>query len=170
MIVSGSGTIALPREFTAEAIEIAIQLAICHLRLHHFHEAESVYTRIYRACFNSCNVHERFTKEYITLIKFYQENAHWQKVIEVYQEVLVASRKHLGATHALTIKILYELGSLCSSHGHLHAHDYHEEIMAVLNGKSHICYHATLRAMQIMCKVYYEEGHWQKLKINCEVL
>jgi tetratricopeptide (TPR) repeat protein len=171
MIVSGGGTIALPREFAAEAIEIAIKMAICHQRLHHFHEAESVYIRIYRACFNSCHVHdERLTKAYTTLIKFYQEYGHWHKVIEVYREVLLASRTRLGATHALTIKILYELGSLCTEHGHGHPDEYYEEIITALNGKSHVCHHDAFRAMQIMSKVYYEQGHWQKLKINCEIL
>ena len=171
VIISGGGTIALPREFAAEAIEIAIKMAICHQRLHHFHEAESIYIRIYRACFNSCHVHdERLTKAYTTLIKFYQECGHWNKVIEVYREVLTASRTHLGASHALTIKILYELGSLCSAHGHGNSNDYYEEIITVLNGKSHVCHHDAFRAMQIMSKVYYEQGHWQKLKINCEIL
>lgn len=171
MIVSGGGTIALPREFAAEAIEIAIKMAICHQRLHHFHEAESVYIRIYRACFNSCHVNdERLINAYTTLVKFYQEYGHWHKVIEVYREVLIASRTHLGATHALTIKILYELGSLCSEHGHGYPDEYYEEIITVLNGKSHVCHHEAFRAMQIMSKVYYEQGHWQKLKINCEIL
>lgn len=171
MVVSGGGTIALPREFAAEAIEIAYQMAVCHHRLHRFHEAESVYIRIYRACFNSCHVHdERLTKAYTALANFYREHGHWHKVIEVYREVLVASRSHLGATDALTIKLLYELGSLCSEHGHGHAHEYYEEIITVLNGKSHVCHHDAERAMQIMCKIYYEEGHWQKLKLNCQIL
>ena len=82
VVVSGGGTIALPREFGAEAIEIAIQLAICHHRSHHFHEAETIYRRIYQACFNSCQVHdERFTKAYTTLIEFYEKHGHWHKVI-----------------------------------------------------------------------------------------
>lgn len=171
MVVSGGGTIALPREFAVEAIEIAIKMAICHQRLQHFHEAESIYIRIYKACFNSCHVHdERLTKAYTALVKFYQEYGHWHKVIEVYREVLVASRTHLGATHALTIKILYELGFLCSGHGHGHAEEYYEEIITVLNGQSHVCHRDAFRAMQVMSKVYYEQGHWQKLKINCEIL
>jgi tetratricopeptide (TPR) repeat protein len=171
MMVSDGGTIALPREFATEAIEIAFKLAICHHRLHHFHEAENVYIRIYRACFNSCQVHDqRLTKAYTALIDFYKEHGHWHKIIEIYQEVLVASRGHLGATHSLTIKTLYELGSLCSEHGHGHAYKYYEEITAALNGDSQVCHHDALRAMQMMCKIYYEEGKWEKLKANCEIL
>ena len=88
VVVSGGATIALPSEFATEAIEIAYQMAVCQHRLHHFHEAESVYIRIYRACFNSCHVHdERLTKAYTTLVNFYREHGHWHKVIEVYREL-----------------------------------------------------------------------------------
>jgi hypothetical protein len=170
VVISGGGTIALPREFGSEAIDIAIQLAVCHHRSHHFHEAETIYRRIYQACFNSCQLHdERFTKSYTTLVKFYEEHGHWHKVIGICKEVLVASRKHLGATHVLTIKMLYRLGSLCSEHGHGHQ-EYYEEIVTVLNGNSKVCHHDALIAMKILCKTYFEEGSWQRLKHTCEVL
>jgi tetratricopeptide (TPR) repeat protein len=171
VVISGGSTIALPREFSSEAIEISTFLAICHHRSHHFQEAESIYRRIYQACFNSCQVHdERFTKAYTTLVKFYEDHGHWHKVIGVYKEILVASRKHLGTKHALTIKILYRLGSLCSERGHSHAHEYYEEIITAVNGNSKVCHGDALVAMKIMCKTYFEEGNWQILKHTCEVL
>jgi tetratricopeptide (TPR) repeat protein len=171
MIVSGRGTIALCREFSSEAIDIAIRLAICHQRSHHFHEAEAIYIRIYRACFNSCQVNdERLTKAYSILVKFYEEHEHWHKVVAIHQELLVAYRKHLGKKHNLTIKTLYTLGSLCSVHGHGHSHEYYEEIITVINADSKVCHREALVAMEIMCRVYFEEGHWQKLKQVCEVL
>jgi tetratricopeptide (TPR) repeat protein len=171
MVLSTGGTIALPREFASEAIEIAIRLAICHHKSHHFHEAESIHLRIYRACFNSCHIQdERLTKAYNTLVKFYQEHGHWHKVVEIHQGVLVAYRKHLGASHAWTIKTLYTLGSLCSEHGHGHAHEYYEEIITVVNKSSKVCHHDALAAMKIMCRYYYEQGHWTQLKHTCELL
>jgi tetratricopeptide (TPR) repeat protein len=170
-IVSGRGTIALPREFGSDAINIAIRLAICYHRSHQFHEAETVYLRIYQACFNSCHIHdERLTKAYTALIHFYEEHGYWQKSIEIYREVLVASRKQHGTVHPLTIKTLYTLGSLCSEHGHGHAQEYYEEIITVLNGSSHFCHHDAMTAMKIMCRSYFEQGHWHKLKHTCEVL
>ena len=84
--------------------------------------------------------------------------------------MLVASRKHLGVTHMLTIKMLYRLGALCSEHGHGHSHEYYEEIITVLNGNSKVCHHDALDAMKIMCKSYFEEGSWHKLQHTCEVL
>jgi tetratricopeptide (TPR) repeat protein len=171
MIISGSGTIALPRSFDSEAIDIAISLAVCHYRLNHFHESESIYIRIFRACRISCHINdERLVKSYHTLIKFYEEHRHWQKMIEIYQELLVEYRAHLGASHALTIKTLYILGSLCSEHGHGNAIDYYEEIVTVLNGKDHVCHNDARDAMTILCRVYCEDGKWLKLKDVCKIL
>jgi hypothetical protein len=171
MIISGSGTLALPRSFDSEAIDIAINLATCHYRLHHFHEAEELYIRIYRACRISCHIgDERLIKSYKTLIEFYEKHRHWHKMIGIYQELLVEHRVHLGASHALTIKMLYTLGSLCSEHGHGHALEYYEEIVTVLNGKSHVCHKDARDAMVILCRVYYEDGHWLKLQGVCKVL
>lgn len=171
MIVSGGGTCALPRDNGNEAIDLAISLAVCHLRLHHYHEAEEIYLRVYRACFNSCHIHdERLIKTSTILIKLYEEHRHWHKMIEIYQELLTGYRQHLGPSHILTIKTLYTLGYLCSEHGHGNHREYYEEIIAVLNGKPHVCHHDARDAMIILCGSYYEGGHWQKLKNICATL
>ena len=81
-IVSGSGTIALPQHFGAGAVDIAMSLAICHHRSHHFHEAEEIYVRIYHACRNSCHVEDgRFVNSYEILIKLSEEHNNWHKMI-----------------------------------------------------------------------------------------
>ncbi|KAL9099745.1 MAG: hypothetical protein Q9163_004799 [Psora crenata] len=169
-IVSG-GIIALPRDFSLGAIDIAISLALCHDRSYHFHEAEEIYIRLYRACRNSCNIHdERLVRCSGVLIKFYEEHRHWHKMIEIYQELLVEYRTHLGASHSLTIRTLYLLGSLCAAHGHGKAYEYYEEIITTLNSGSHVCHADALDAMFFMCRYYYEAGYWLKLKGVCEVL
>jgi hypothetical protein len=171
MIISGGGTIALPREFDSEAIDMAINLAICHHHSQHFFEAEEIYMRIYRACRVSCHIHdERLTKSYTVLIKFYEEHRHWQKIIRIYQELLTEYRKHLGSSHALTIKTLYILGSLCSEHGHGNSLDYYEEIITTLNGTKHVCHHDAADAMIVLCQKYYEDGSWDKLRSVCKVM
>lgn len=170
-VVSGAGTIALPQHLGAGAIDIAISLAICHHRLHHSHEAEEIYVRIYHACRNSCHIEDaRFIKSYEVLIKFYEEHHHWHKMIEVYRELLIQYRKTLGASHKLTIRTLYLLGSLCADHGHGHSHEYYEKIITVLNHGSSVCHIDALDAMFAMCRMHYESGHWQKLKIACKIL
>ena len=171
MVISGGGTCALPKDFGTEAIDIAISLAVCHLRLYHYHEAEEIYVRIYRACFNSCHIHdERLTRSSTILIKLYEEHRQWHKMIAIYQELLEGYRKHLGASHALTIKTVYILGSLCSEHGHGQYFEYYEEIIKVLNGDSHVCHHGAMDAMTILCRSYYEGGHWHKLRDICVIL
>ena len=171
MIITGGGTCALPRDFGSDAIDIAVRLAICHDRLNHYHEAEEVYVRIYRACRNSCNLHdERLTTSSGILIKFYEEHRHWHKMIAIYQELLSDYRRYVGASHTLTIKTLYTLGTLCADHGHGHAMEYYEEIVKVLNGGAQVCHHDATEAMIILCRVYYEEGHWHRLKDVCVIL
>ena len=170
-IVSGAGTIALPHHHGAGAVDIAISLARCHHRSHHFHEAGEIYVRIYRACRNSCHIEDgRFVKSYEVLIKFYEDHKHWDKMFEIYQELLVQYRKTLGASHKLTIRTLYLLGSFCAEHGHGPALEYYEDIIRLLNHGSAICNVDALDAMFVVCRIHYEAGHWHKLKTVCKVL
>ncbi|KAL8902696.1 MAG: hypothetical protein Q9207_004463 [Kuettlingeria erythrocarpa] len=170
-VVTGTGTIALPRDFGSEAIELAIYMAVCHHRSHHIHEAEEIYIRIYRACGNSCRIDDdRLTRACGTLIRFYEEHRHWRKLIEVYQELLVGYRTHLGSKHHLTIRTLYLLGSLCAEHGHGNGYDYYEEIITACNHGDDICRPDALEAMMWMCRWHYEAGHWHKLRHTCKIL
>ena len=170
-IISGRGPVTLPKDFRSEAIDIAIDLAICYDRSHRFHEAEEIYVRVYRACRNSCYIHdELLTKSSTLLIKFYEGHRHWHKMIEISRELLVEFRKHLGKSHTLTIKTLYILGTLCAEHGHGHAHEYYEEIITTLNQGSTTCHQDALDAMFFMFTYHYESGHWHKLQVVCKTL
>ena len=170
-VVSGNGTIALPRDFSAGAIDIAISLAICYRRSQHFYDAEQIYIRVYRACRNSCRItDERLETAYTTLVKFYEDHKHWHKMIEIHQELLEEYRRQVGASHQLTIRTLYILGALTAEHGHGHTVDYYEEIVRVLNHDSHICHHDAIKAMTFICQYHYEAGHWHKLQKVCKVL
>ena len=170
-IISGRGTIALPKDFGSEAIDIAINLAICYDRSHNFHEAEEIYVRIYRACRNSCYIHdERLTRSYTLLVTFYEGHRLWHKMIETYRDLLIEYRKHLGKSHALTIKTLYILGTLCADHGHGNAYEYYEEIITTLNQGSVTCHQDALDAVFFMFKYHYEGGHWHKLQATCKML
>lgn len=170
-IVSGSGMIALPKDFGSEAIDIAIYLAICHERSHHYHEAEEIYLRVYHACRNSCRIDdERLIRTHAILIKFYEENRNWQKMIQIHREILDEYRTHLGAKHSLTIRTLYILGSLCLEHGHGNGYEFYEEIITILNQGSHVCHVDALEAMMIICRWRYQAGHWHKLRNVCKIL
>jgi tetratricopeptide (TPR) repeat protein len=171
LVICNGGAIALPRDFGSGAIEIALNLALCHHSSHHFHEAEKIYIRIYRACRSFCHIHdERLIKCSGVLINFCEEHRHRHKIIEVYQELLVQYRKNLGTNHTLTIRTLYVLGSLCADHGHDRASEYYEEIIATLNQESHVCHADALDAMFYMCRSHYEARHWHKLEGTRKVL
>ena len=170
-VLTSSGTVALPKSFGTEAIDIAISLAVCHRRSHHFYQAEEIYVRIYRACRNSCRIDDtRLSKAYTVLIAFYEEHHYWRRIFEVYKELLKEYRRHLGAKHHLTIEMLYKLGNLCAAHGYGEAHEYYEEIVLVLNQGSHLCHADALDALMYLCRYNYEVGLWQKLQVVCKTL
>ncbi|KAI4252851.1 MAG: hypothetical protein L6R42_007811, partial [Xanthoria sp. 1 TBL-2021] len=170
-IVTEGGTIALPKDFGKDAIEIAMFWAICHRRSHHFHEAEEIYVRIYHACRNSCRIDdERLTDAYTVLIEHYEEHQHWGMVVELHQEMLTEYRNHLGSKHHLTIRTLYVMGSLCTEHGHGNGFEYYEEIVNILGHSEHHCHAEALGAMMWICRWHYETGHWHKLRNVCRIL
>lgn len=170
-IVVRKGTLALPEDFGNGAVDLAMSLAECHRHLHHFHEAQELYVRIYRSCRNSCRVDDdRLGRSFISLINFYQEHRYWHKVIELYKEMLGAYRSKLGASNHLTIRTLYTLGSLSAEHGLGEAHTYYEEIITILNQDSHTCHADALDAMTYMSGYHYEAAHWHKLQAICKIL
>ena len=170
-IVSGAGTVAFAQHFATEGIDLAISLAICHRRSHHFHEAEEIYIRLFRACQSSCHVEDgRYVRCSEVLIKFYEEHRHCHKVIEIYEELLVQYRKTLEAAYNLTIRTLYIMGSLCAEHGQGITEEYYLEIIEVLNYGSKVCHVDALDAIFVIYRIHYEAGHWQKLKTVCTVL
>ncbi len=170
-VVTGMGTAALPQNFGSDAIDIAFNLAVCYLRSDLFYEAKDVYKKIYRACWNSCDLaDERFLKVHTTLIKFYEDHRHWQSLIKTQQALLLAYRDKLGAHHKMTIQILYALGGLCSEHGHGNPYEYYEEIVIVLNGSATVSHVDSFEAMFILCRYYYQVGQWHKLKHTCKSL
>ena len=170
-VLTSSGTIALPQSFGADAIDVAVSLAVCYHRSHYFHQAEEIYVRIYRACRNSCRIDDqRLIRAQTDLIAFYEEHRCWQKIFETYRDLLKEYRRHLGANHHLTIQTLYKLGHLCADHGYGEAQEYFEEIVTVLNRGSHVCHPDALDAMMFLCRYNYEAGLWQKLQVVCRTL
>lgn len=169
-IISGGAVLALPREFGAEAIEIAFEIAHAHLHLHQIYEAEELFIRIYRACRTSCHFDDvRLTKSLKKLIAFYTEQRAWGKLIDVYRGTLIEYRHHCGASHGLTIDMLYLLGDLCREHGHGDALEFYEEIILTLNINEKF-HEGAFRAMILISRLYYETGSWEKLLGICKML
>ena len=170
VVITGEGKLCLPDSFRRECVLIALRLASCH---HHssFEKAEQIYIRIYRACLVSLHVEdELLTQAAYALIEFYQANHRHEKTIQIYVELLEHYRRVLGATHSLTIKTLYTLGSLCVSYGRVEAYTYYNEIVTVLNKDSHTCHHEALEAAIILARYYYQEKRWTEVQNICKVV
>ena len=86
-----------------------------------------------------------------------------------YIELLHGYRKHCGVAHALTIKTLYALGSICIMLGRKDAYEYYIEIVTTLNKGGH-CHHDAFEAAMIVCRYYYEEKRWAELQKICAVI
>ncbi|CAO1620987.1 unnamed protein product [Sympodiomycopsis kandeliae] len=149
-------------EHIIRCLHLVRHLAHCHHQLGHFDHAERYYWRILRVCLHTFAVdHEHVTHAWRTLIAFYEEHHRHDKVIEVYLDILVRYRKHCGASHELTISILYALGRLCKKMG-LHQYiEYYLEIVEVLEVQH--CFEAAW----VVCEFYYEHRRWKELKGLC---
>lgn len=143
-------------------LHLVRHLAFCHHHLGHFDRAERYYLRILRICLHSFSVeHEHVTHAWRALIAFYEEHHRYDKVVDVYLDVLVRYRKHCGTSHELTISILYALGRLCKKMGRHDYIEYYLDIVSVLEIQH------CLEAAWVVCEFYHEHHKWGKLKGLC---
>ena len=170
-LITGSGKITLPDKFISETITMAERLAFCYHKEKHIEKAEHIYVSVFRATKNSLRIDdETVNKSSQTLILFYEETSQFHKVIGVYEELVQGYRTSLGATHTVTIKTLYTLGSLCVLHKHKDAGRYYLEIVTSLNKGSDVCHHDALEAGIILSKIYHDEQHWTEMQKICHSL
>ena len=171
VLIVGDGKLTLPTESVSQSIEISIRLALSYHKLQQYEKAERIYLRLYHACRASLKIEdERVSKTALILIQFYEEYHRHEQAIQIYRELLVEYRKHLGATHATTIRTLYAIGALCISYGFKSGYEYYQEIVTVLNKGHKHCHKDAFEAAVILCRYYREEQRWAELKTICEVL
>ncbi|KAI2602069.1 hypothetical protein GGR54DRAFT_625758 [Hypoxylon sp. NC1633] len=162
--------LTLEGSYTKETVMTATRLALCYHRQRKFDKAEQIYVRVWGACLTSLKADDALLIEITTtLISFYKEYHRYEKVIEIYVELLKHYRKNLGATHKLTINILYELAATYELLGRKEAYDYYAEIVASYTQNS-VCHRDGFKAATIVLKFYREEGRWQDLQKLCVVL
>ncbi|GAB7354328.1 hypothetical protein MBLNU459_g4841t2 [Dothideomycetes sp. NU459] len=165
---SWGGEICLPNEFVDEAIEFAIELGKCYMECKHYQESLSCYLQLWQAVRSSCGFKDKRRKVIVdALIGFYTEHRRWKLLIELYKDLLVDYRRHLGKTHEDTITVLYLLGDLVLEHGHGHAEDYFREIVEVLGTSN---FKSSFKAYRMLCQIHYDESQWTELKVVCDVL
>lgn len=163
--------ILIPDEHVLEVLLLAGQLAHCHHKRGQFDEAERYYMRIWRACLHKFEIHhDRVTHAFWELVSLYEEHYRYDKVIVLCTEVLVRYREHCGASHTLTIQLLYKLGRLCKKMGRHDYIDYYLEIFTVLQGHHGHCHPDAWEAAWEVCGWRYERCEWESLIGICGTL
>ena len=171
----GGGEFHLPKDGGSsryeEIILICLRYAECHQHQHNSELAEKYYLRIYHSCLRSLHITDKhFQLTYTALINFYEHYHQHDKAIAIYIELLERCRRDLGASHNLTIQILYKLGGLCMRLGRKEAYSYYLEIATVLNkGLTH-CHHDALEASIILSKWFFETQQWKQCHEQCRLI
>ncbi|SPO29106.1 uncharacterized protein UTRI_06055 [Ustilago trichophora] len=160
--------ISIPEEYVLEVLVLAGKLAHCHHKRGHFDEAERYYLRIWYACLHKFEIHlEHVTHAFWALIGFYEEHYRYDKVIVLYLDLVARYRKHCGASHKLTIQLLYKLGRLCKTMGRHDYVDYFLEIYTVLQGHHGHCHPDAWEAAWEVCGWRYDHCKWESLIEIC---
>ena len=155
------GTLTLPREFTDEAVDIAIRMAHCHRHAHQFEKAEKLLLRVFRATKYSLRIqNELVTKAVSELVLYYESVEKSQKIIDLYSELLADYSYTLERTHILTVNALYLLGSLCIKNGHKGAEKYYLEICTNFDKDLEICHYEAIEAALAVTRIYESDKRW----------
>ncbi|KAI2638703.1 hypothetical protein GGS26DRAFT_602335 [Hypomontagnella submonticulosa] len=156
--------------FISETVATASRLALCYHRQRKFEKAEQIYLRVWKACVASLKAEDLLLTDATTqLLSFYKEYHRYEKVIEIYTSLLQYYRKHVGATHKLTIQILYQLAATYELLGRKEAYDYYGEIVTSYT-RNGVCHHDAFDAAAIVLRFYREESRWAELQKLCIVL
>ncbi|KAI1097860.1 hypothetical protein F4804DRAFT_147420 [Jackrogersella minutella] len=156
--------LTLEGTFISETVGTATRLALCYHRQRKFDKAEQIYVRVWRACLTSLKAEDLLLTDTTTkILAFYEEYRRYEKIIEIYTQLLQHYRKHLGATHQLTIKTLYHLASTYQLLGRKEAYEYYAEIVTSYTHNGVVRAEAFDAAI-IVLKHYREESLWAELQ------
>ncbi|CBQ69855.1 conserved hypothetical protein [Sporisorium reilianum SRZ2] len=162
--------ICIPDEHAVEILVLAGRLAHCHHTRARFDDAERIYLRIWHACVRSLDVHHHHVTHALgELVLFYEHHYRYDKLVALYVDVLVRYREQCGASHALTVGLLYRLARLCKKMG-LEYVGYYVEIVTVLQGQHGHCHADAWEAAWEVCGWRYEHGEWETLIEMCATL
>lgn len=162
--------ITLEGSYISETVTIATRLALCYHRQRKFDKAEQIYVRVWRACLASLKADDFLLIDTTTnIISFYKEYHRYEKVVEIYVQLLQHYRKHVGATHKLTIQTLYQLAATYELLGRKEAYDYYAEIVTAYTHNG-VIHQNAFNAASIVIKFYREENRWTDLQKLCVVL
>lgn len=155
------GALTLPREFTGEAVDIAIRMAHCHRHAHQFDKAEKLLLRVFRATKYSLRLQDKLvTRAIDELVLYYERIERSEQIIDLYVELLADYSYMLGRTHILTVKALYLLGGLCIKHGRKGAEKYYFEICTNFDRDLEVCHYDAIEAAIALTRLYESDRRW----------
>ena len=165
-VISHHGKTTLPREFTFEAVEMAIRMAHCHLKEYKIEEAEKILHYVYHATKSHLRIQDDLVSKAVReLVHFYEERNRPERVIEVYCELWEGYSQGLGKSHPLTLDLGYRLGGLCVKYGRTDAERYYLDIYTSLNQDSEVCHHGAIEAALALTIIYEAKKRSESLKI-----
>lgn len=160
-LVSDEKNVILPKDFTVEAIEMAIRIAHCYSHEHQIEKAEKIFVRLFRATKSSLHIQDELVaRSARELILFYESTKRSERAIEVYRELWEDYSCTLGATHTLTIETLYRLGELSIKHRQKDAEGYYLKIYVNLDHDFDMCHHGAIEAALALTRIYESEKRW----------
>ncbi|KAK2027356.1 hypothetical protein LX32DRAFT_694858 [Colletotrichum zoysiae] len=169
-VLSVDSKLTVEGELISERVRVAQRLAMCYRRQRQFERADEIYLRIYNACFSTFGAENILVFQSAeALVQFYEGFHRHEKVIEIYTKLLQHYRKHLSASHSMTVQVLYKLVAVHHKLGRKEAYDCYAEIVTLFSKDG--CYHGSaLDAAIVVLNHYHSEQRWDELQEICVTL
>ena len=109
--------VTLSSHYVDDCIVLTDKLAICYEQRRRTTKVENVYVRVFRAVRTSRRIDDKLAKKASEqLISFHKQQNQTDKLIGVYQELLVDYCAVYGETSKTAVDTMYLLGELCRHH------------------------------------------------------
>ncbi|OHF00475.1 hypothetical protein CORC01_04225 [Colletotrichum orchidophilum] len=169
-VLSVDSKLTIEGEFISDRILVAQRLALCYHRQRQFEKADSIYLRIYSACFSTLKADDVLIfKAAEALVQFYEDFHRHEKVIDIYVKLLQHYRRHLSSGHNLQVSILYKLAAVYHKLGRREAYDCYGEIVTIFS-RDGCCHGSTLDAAILVLNHFHAEKRWTELQKICVTL
>lgn len=132
-------SLTLTTVYLKECVDFIERLATCYHYQQRTDKVEDVYNRFFRAARSSRRVDDKVVMKTVdNLITFYRQHDKTEKLISLYQELLVDYCTVYGETSKTSIDTMYLLGNLCRQQPSTRNYwvEYYLQIISVLNNKS----------------------------------
>lgn len=169
-----SAKYGFPKAHRVEVIKFTRRLALAYTESNQTEQAEKMYVAIFEASLRSgLKVQDELVTESANqLIEFHKKTLQWNKVLAVYQQLLLGYKTSLGSRNPLTVRTLYIMGDLCVQYrikGYS-ADTYYLELVKTDKNSNGVVSKDTLPAAIALSKIYYEQKRWAEVRTVYDTL